>query len=68
MKVLLLTILPSLAIICFFVFSDRFKEPSGQIIKVFIYGILITIPAFYINTYLDIFYDKQIVSVIFKTQ
>ncbi len=59
MKVLLLTILPSFAIICFFVFSDRFKEPSTQIIKVFIYGIIITIPAFYINTYLDIFYEKN---------
>ncbi len=59
MKVLLLTILPSIAIICFFVFSDKFKEPSIQIIKVFIYGIIITIPAFYINTYLDIFYEKN---------
>ncbi len=58
MKLLLLTILPSIAIIVFFVLSDRFREPAKEIIKVFMYGILITIPAFYFNTYLSAYYDN----------
>ena len=58
MKLLLLTILPSIAIVVFFVMSDRFKEPTKEIIKVFVYGILITIPAFYFNTYLGDYYDR----------
>ena len=39
MALLLATILPSILIILFFVYSDKFKEPRGEIIKVFIYGI-----------------------------
>ena len=58
MKLLLLTILPSIVIVVFFVMSDRFKEPTKEIIKVFVYGILITIPAFYFNTYLGDYYDR----------
>ena len=58
MKLLLLTILPSIAIVVFFVKSDQFKEPTQEIIKVFIYGILITIPAFFFNTYLGDYYDR----------
>ena len=53
MILLLATILPSILIILFFVLSDKFKEPNAEIIKVFFYGILITIPAFFINTYLS---------------
>ena len=56
MTLLLATILPSILIILFFVYSDRFKEPRGEIIKVFFYGILITIPAYFLNTYLDAFW------------
>tara|TARA_B100002019_G_C21137502_1_gene531442 strand:+ start:131 stop:817 length:687 start_codon:yes stop_codon:yes gene_type:complete len=56
MTLLLVTILPSILIILFFVYSDRFKEPRGEIIKVFFYGILITIPAYFLNTYLDAFW------------
>ena len=56
MALLLVTILPSILIILFFVYSDRFKEPRGEIIKVFFYGILITIPAYFLNTYLDVFW------------
>ena len=54
----MLTILPSILIVAFFVISDRFKEPTKEIIKVFIYGILITIPAYYLNTYLGDYYDN----------
>ena len=56
MALLLATILPSILIILFFVYSDRFKEPRGEDLKVFFYGILITIPAYFLNTYLDAFW------------
>ena len=56
MGLLLATILPSILIILFFVYSDKFKEPQGEIIKVFLYGILITIPAFFLNTYISDFF------------
>lgn len=63
MALLLATILPSILIILFFVYSDKFKEPRGQIIKVFVYGILITIPAYFLNTYIsDFFYNNTRVS------
>ena len=51
MQLLLATILPSILIILIFVFSDKFREPKFEIIKVFFYGILITIPAYFLNTY-----------------
>ena len=50
MGTLLITILPSLLIVTFFVMSDKFPEPAYQIIKIFFYGILICFPAFYLNT------------------
>ena len=53
MQLLLVTILPSILIVLFFVKSDRFKEPTKQIVKVFFLGILITIPAYFLNTYLS---------------
>ena len=63
MPLLLVTILPSILIIMFFVYSDKFKEPRGEIIKVFFYGILITIPAYFLNTYIgDFFYANTRVS------
>ena len=63
MTLLLATILPSIFIILFFVYSDKFKEPKGEIIKVFIFGILITIPAYIFNTFLgDFWYNNTKVS------
>ena len=56
MALLLVTILPSILIILFFVYSDKFREPRGEILKVFIYGILITIPAYFLNSYLSVFW------------
>ena len=53
MSILLVTILPSILIVLFFVKSDKFKEPNKEIIKVFFLGILITIPAYFLNTYLS---------------
>ena len=49
---LALTIFPSLLILWFFVKNDKFPEPTNVIIKVFIWGIVISIPIFFINTYL----------------
>jgi len=61
MGTLLITILPSLLIVTFFVMSDKFREPNKEIIKVFVYGIIITIPAFYLNTFLgEIFASRSI--------
>ena len=51
MQLLLVTILPSILIVLFFVKSDRFKEPTKEIVKVFFLGILITIPAYFLNSY-----------------
>ena len=62
MATLLITILPSLLIVAFFVKSDRFPEPTSEIIKVFFYGILLCIPAFYINTALDEIYSNTNIS------
>ena len=63
MSLLLVTILPSILIILFFVYSDKFKEPKSEIIKVFIFGILITIPAYILNTFLgDFWYNNTKVS------
>ena len=60
MQLLLVTILPSILIVIFFVKSDRFKEPTKEIIKVFLLGILITIPAYFLNTYLsEIWYSTN---------
>ena len=59
MLVLLATILPSIIIVLYFVKSDKFKEPSFQIIKIFFFGIIITIPAFFLNTYLGNILEKN---------
>lgn len=59
MQLLLATILPSILIILFFVYSDKFKEPRSEIIKVFLYGILITIPAYFLNTFLSNFFYEN---------
>ena len=48
---LLITILPSLAILFYFIYSDKFKEPRRIIIITFFLGVLITIPAGYLNHY-----------------
>ena len=53
----LATVLPSIILVYFFVTQDRFPEPKKIIIITFILGILITIPAGFLNVYLiDYFY------------
>ncbi len=48
--VFFITLLPSLLIALFFIKSDKYPEPTKEIIKVFAFGFLITIPIFFINT------------------
>ena len=48
----LATVLPSIILVYFFVTQDRFPEPKKIIIITFILGILITIPAGFLNVYL----------------
>ena len=68
MGTLLITILPSLLIVTFFVMSDRFREPNKEIIKVFVYGIIITFPAFYLNTFLGgVFASRSISESLIKS-
>ena len=50
---LLITILPSLVLVLYFIKSDKFKEPNRIIIITFLFGILITIPAGYLNSLID---------------
>ena len=59
MYLLSVTIIPSIIILLFFMYSDKFKEPRKSILKVFIYGCLICIPAFFANTFLDSFWLNQ---------
>ena len=52
MTTLLITIVPSLIILSFFFFSDKFKEPKQTIAIVFFLGILICLPAGIINDFM----------------
>ena len=52
METLLITIVPSILILLFFVFSDKFREPKKIIIITFLFGILITIPAGHLNNFI----------------
>lgn len=58
METLLLTLVPPILILLFFVLSDRFKEPKGTIILVFFLGFLICLPAGILNELShDFFFD-----------
>ena len=52
MKTLLITIVPSIAILLYFFLSDKFKEPKGTIALVFILGVLICFPAGILNNFM----------------
>ena len=62
MGTLLITILPSLLIVTFFVMSDRFRESNKEILKVFVYGIILVFPAFYLNSALDAIFASRSIS------
>ena len=56
---LLVTIVPSIAILLYFILSDKFKEPKKIIIITFLLGVLITIPAGYLNHYIMETFSNQ---------
>ena len=67
MSTLLITIVPSILILLFFFLSDKFKEPKKTIALVFFLGILICLPAGYINSFMennfkDIFSERLLFS------
>ena len=59
MLTLLITIVPSLAILSYFVISDKFREPKKIIIITFLFGVLITIPAGYLNRFILETFENQ---------
>ena len=59
MMLLAITIVPSLGILSYFVYSDKFREPNKSIYKVFGLGILICLPAYFANTLLISFFYKN---------
>jgi len=52
MGLLLVTIVPSILIITYFVKADQFPEPKDKIFKTFVWGLVICIPAYVGNTIL----------------
>ena len=52
MSTLLITIAPSIVILCYFFLSDKFKEPKKTVALVFILGVLICFPAGILNTFM----------------
>ena len=59
METLLITIVPSILILLFFVFNDKFREPKKIIIITFLFGVLITIPAGYLNDFIMITFETE---------
>ncbi len=67
MTTLVITILPSIVIFCYFYFSDKFKEPKRTMAEVFLLGVAATIPAGYLNNFIlktfenyDVFNDAML--------
>ena len=52
MLTLLITIVPSIAILSYFIISDKFREPKKIIIITFLFGILICLPAGGLNHFI----------------
>ena len=59
MITLLITIVPSLAILSYFIISDKFREPKKIIIITFLFGVMITIPAGYLNHFILETFENQ---------
>ena len=58
MLTLLITLVPPLLILLYFVLTDKFKEPKGTVILIFFLGFLICLPAGILNGLShDFFYD-----------
>tara|TARA_B100000674_G_C37633202_1_gene819794 strand:- start:142 stop:810 length:669 start_codon:yes stop_codon:yes gene_type:complete len=56
---LALTVGVPLAILIYIVRSDKFPEPPQMVFKTFFIGVLITIPAGYLNSFISIFEDAS---------
>jgi len=52
MTTLLITVFPSVLILLYFFLSDKFKEPKGTVILVFVLGVLICFPAGILNSFM----------------
>ena len=58
MTTLLITLVPPILILLYFVLTDKFKEPKGTVILIFFLGFLICLPAGILNGLShDFFYD-----------
>tara|TARA_B100001123_G_C14784737_1_gene818026 strand:- start:7 stop:675 length:669 start_codon:yes stop_codon:yes gene_type:complete len=61
----LATVIPSLVLVYFFVSLDKFPEPKKIIISTFILGIVIAIPAGFLNTYAIIYITENYPTALF---
>ncbi len=59
-------VVPSVAIILIFYFQDKYPEPFDMIIKTFLLGVLISLPAYFLNNYfnnsINTFYEYSRIS------
>ena len=63
MITLFITVIPSILILFYFIKSDKFKEPKKIIIMTFLLGVMITVPAGYLNHYiLKIFSNGNVIN------
>ena len=60
MTTVILTFVPSILILFYFIFNDKFKEPIGSIILIFFLGFLICLPAGILNELSDDFFFKKL--------
>ena len=60
MTTVILTFVPSILILSYFIFNDKFKEPIGSIILIFFLGFLICLPAGILNGLSDDFFFKKL--------
>ena len=60
MFTVILTFVPSILILSYFILNDKFKEPIGSIILIFFLGFLICLPAGILNGLSDDFFFKKL--------
>ena len=60
MTTVILTFVPSILILSYFIMNDKFKEPIGSLILIFFLGFLICLPAGILNELSDDFFFKKL--------
>ena len=60
MSTLIITFLPTIIILSYFYFSDKFKEPKGTVLLIFFLGFLICLPAGILNQLSEQFFFKKL--------